>query len=126
VFFFTPLQFLEKKGNVFYPLSYGENYTKVNSSIHSEHACINRLKTNIGRTKNVSLVVIRTNFFGQLINSKPCKHCIQKMIDFIPSKGYRITKVYYSDKNGNIVKTSLDKLYNEDEKHVCKYFSRHK
>ena len=48
------------------------------------------------------------------------------MTDFTPIKGYRITKFYYSDKNGNIVKTSLNKLINEDEKHVCKYFSRHK
>ena len=38
-------------------------------------------------------------------------------------KGYKIENIYYSDENGNIIKTNLKKLESED-KHYSKYFRR--
>jgi cytidine deaminase len=97
---------------------------RTTQTIHAEHNCINKLPKNDGRIKNVSILIIRTNKLGELISSKPCMHCIYKMNEAV-KMGYRITNVYYSDKNGEIVKTSLSKLNQEDNKHVCGYFKRH-
>ena len=38
-------------------------------------------------------------------------------------KGYKIENIYYSDEEGNIIKTTLNKLDSE-EKHYSKYFRR--
>jgi hypothetical protein len=38
-------------------------------------------------------------------------------------KGYKIENVYYSDENGNIIKTNL-KILDSEEKHYSKYFRR--
>jgi hypothetical protein len=37
--------------------------------------------------------------------------------------GYKIDNIYYSDSDGNIIKTSL-KILDEEEKHYSKYFRR--
>lgn len=44
------------------------------------------------------------------------------MINIPSTKGYKITKVYYSDRDGNIVKTNLRKLDEDENKHVSKYY----
>jgi hypothetical protein len=38
-------------------------------------------------------------------------------------KGYKIENVYYSNEEGNIIKTTLKSLENE-EKHYSKYYRR--
>lgn len=50
----------------------------------------------IKNKKKYSLLVIRLNNSNQLINSKPCSMCINMMIM------YGISKVYYSNSDGNI------------------------
>lgn len=97
---------------------------RTTQTIHAEHNCIKKLPKSEGRIKNVSILIIRTNKLGELISSKPCLHCIKKMNSVIKI-GYRITNVYYSDKDGEIVKTSLSKLSQECDKHVCGYYRRH-
>ena len=42
--------------------------------------------------------------------SKPCSNCVRDMSIFPNKKGYTIDKIYYSDDNGNIIKTTLHKL----------------
>jgi hypothetical protein len=37
--------------------------------------------------------------------------------------GYKIDNIYYSDSDGNIIKTNL-KILDEEEKHYSKYFRR--
>ena len=46
------------------------------------------------------------------------------MIDFIPEKkGYKIKNIYYSDNEGNIIKTNLNNLKNE-EQHYTRYYRK--
>lgn len=112
----------ERKGRVFYPISYGENHLRSSASIHAEENCVQKLlPKKFKRIVNVSILVIRINLEGGLSMSKPCFKCIEKMND-AHKYGYRIKNVYYSTKEGNIVKTSLSKLTNEPDKHISKFF----
>jgi hypothetical protein len=44
------------------------------------------------------------------------------LLSIIPKrKGYKLENIYYSDADGNIVKTNLQTLENE-EKHYSKYY----
>ena len=46
--------------------------------------------------------------------SKPCYNCIQT-IKIIPlKKDYKIKEIYYSNSEGNIIKTSLENLDKEE------------
>lgn len=93
--------------------------------VHAEHAAISKLMPlkNKKRLKKIDILVIRLSPKNKLQSSKPCSHCIKIMM-FLPNKkGYSVRDIYYSDTNGNIIKTTLKKLYNEDTKN--KYFSQY-
>jgi len=50
-------------------------------------------------------------------NSRPCASCIHKMHMCAPSKGYVVRRIYYSDENGDMVKTTLEQLLQEPMYH---------
>jgi hypothetical protein len=111
-------------------LSYGAN--KMGDSegvipgIHAEYDAIKKLIP-LRRTKkleSVNLLVIRLSGKNKLQSSKPCSNCIDIMKSLPEKKGYKIQNIYYSDCDGNIVKTTLKNLDNE-EKHFSKYY-KHK
>ena len=85
------------------------------SSIHAEIDAYNKLirgkYANARKIKKekIDLIVIRINKNGELKQSRPCKHCINKLINMA---NYKIGKVYYSDENGNIVSETLTDLIN--------------
>jgi deoxycytidylate deaminase len=54
--------------------------------------------------KGMDMVIIRVNKSLQLLNSRPCNACVDKLIQ----KGIR--KVYYSDVNGKIVYEFVDSM----------------
>lgn len=95
--------------------------------IHAEHDAINKLKP-LRRKKhleNINLLVIRISKYNKLLNSKPCANCIN-LIKILPEKkGYRIKNIYYSNDNGDIIKTNINNLENEDL-HYSRYFRRNK
>ena len=116
-----------KKGKVYSELSFGINheppgYTR--GTIHAERAAINKLPYTPPNKQplKVSLLVTRFTPSGKLGNSKCCCKCIHDMINVPVTKGYRITKVYYSNREGDIVKTNLNKLNNDKNKHVSKFY----
>ena len=46
-------------------------------------------------------------------------------MSFIPQqKGYKIDNIYYSDCNGGIIKTTLNKLQNDEEKHYSRFYRK--
>ena len=106
-----------KKANI---LSFGFNVmgdvSKNYTGIHAEQDAINRLKS-IKRKKhlqNISILVIRFSKNNKLQSSKPCANCIEIM-KFLPEKkGYKIKNIYYSNENGDIVKSSLINLEKEN------------
>lgn len=117
-----------KKANI---LSFGYNILGDVSGnqpgIHAEHDAINKLKP-LKRKKhlqNVNMLVVRISKNNKLQNSKPCANCIETMKTLPEKKGYRIRNIYYSNENGEIVKSSLKNLEKE-ELHYSRFFRRNK
>ena len=71
------------------------------------------------------MLVIRLSKKNNLQSSKPCVNCINTMKILPPKKGYIIQYIYYSDSEGNIIKTTLDNLELE-EKHYSRFYRRNK
>lgn len=93
--------------------------------IHAECNAISKLIPLKPKKKleNINLLVIRLSTKNKIQSSKPCNNCIQTMKTLPQKKGYKIENIYYSDEDGNIIKTNLKKLDSE-EKHYSKYFRR--
>ena len=95
--------------------------------IHAEHDAINKLKP-LQHKKHLQLInmlVIRLSKNNKIQNSKPCANCIKNMKILPKKKGYRIKNIYYSNDNGEIIKTSLKKLENE-ELHYSRFFRKNR
>ena len=93
--------------------------------IHAEFDALSKLMP-IRRKKkleSINLLVVRLSTKNKIQSSKPCFNCIETMKKFPPKIGYKIDNVYYSDSNGDITKTNL-KTLDEEEKHYSHYFRR--
>ena len=111
-----------KKHNGYYDnIHYGCN------SIHAEDMAIDKLPhINCKRRKKINILVIRITSSSnsekyKLVNSQPCKNCVEKM-SYI--QGYKVKKIYYSNENGEIVCCKLRDLANKSQ-HITK-FNRYK
>jgi hypothetical protein len=93
--------------------------------IHAECDALSKLMPlrNKKRLEPINLLVIRVSTKNKIQSSKPCNNCIEKMKTIPVNKGYKIENIYYSDENGNIIKTKLDTL-DYEEKHYSKYYRR--
>lgn len=106
-----------KKANI---LSFGFNRMgDINGNeagVHAEHDAINKLKPLERKKKleSINLLVIRFSKNNKLQNSKPCANCIQTLKTLPEKKGYKIKNIFYSNDNGDIVKSNLKNLENED------------
>ena len=91
--------------------------------IHAEHDALNKLQPLKYKRKleSINILVIRLSMKNNLQSSKPCSTCIETMKILPIKKGYKIQNVYYSDSEGNIIKTSLQNLENE-EKHYSRFY----
>jgi hypothetical protein len=91
--------------------------------IHAEEDALSKLMPlkYKKRLEPINILVIRLSPKNKLQISKPCSNCI-RLLSIIPKrKGYKLENIYYSDADGNIVKTNLQTLENE-EKHYSKYY----
>ena len=80
---------------------------------HSEVDAILKLKYRRDKLKKpikIAALVIRVTATGALGMSRPCMHCIFALNRLPERMGYIITEVYYSDKNGEIIKTTMGAL----------------
>lgn len=95
----------------------------VDPGIHAEHNALLKLKQskNKKRLELVNLLVVRFSKTNKLQSSKPCNNCIKIMESIPEKKGYKIQNIYYSNSDGNIVKTNLANLKNEDQ-HYSRYY----
>ena len=93
--------------------------------VHAEHDAINKLKPikYKKRLQDINILVVRMSRNNKIQSSKPCENCIKLMNILPPKKGYRIKHIYYSDNNGNIVKSNLKILENEDL-HYSRFFRK--
>ena len=96
-------------------LSFGTNqYINNKKTVHAELNVWKNLKPNLtNRKKEISIMVIRMSSSGVIGNSRCCDHCTVNMKKLSEKKGYKIKYVYYSDKNGNIIKSNLKKLHSK-------------
>ena len=97
----------------------------IRPGIHAEHDAINKLQPLKYKKKLelINLLVIRVSKTNKIQSSKPCGNCIEKMQTLPIKNGYKIQYIYYSDSEGNIIKTSLESLDSE-EKHYSRYYKQ--
>lgn len=91
---------------------------------HSEVDAILKLKFlrhKLKKPVKLEILVIKVSSTRQLGLSKPCIHCLIALSS-IPKTGYIITDIYYSNENGDIIKTTLKTLLNEE--HHISYGNR--
>lgn len=96
-----------------------------NPGVHAECDAINKLKPlqRNRKLQHINILVIRLSKHNKIQNSKPCANCIKNM-KFLPQKkGYKIKNIYYSNDNGDIVKSSLRTL-EQEELHYSKFFRK--
>jgi hypothetical protein len=93
--------------------------------IHAEQNALLKLKPIKIKKKLglIDLLVVRFSKTTKIQSSKPCNTCIKIMNDIPPKKGYKIQNIYYSDTDGNIVKTNLFKLMNT-EQHYSRFYRK--
>lgn len=77
---------------------------------HAEVNCIKKINKKKSFKGEINIIVIRSNGTN-LLNSKPCIHCINYI------KKYNISNIYYSIENNIIIK---EKIYNIETNHVSK------
>ena len=105
------------KGNIkrnFDVMSFGMNFKMEQPyvrTIHAEANALNKLPLrNNKKLKPIHLCVIKTSKTGKLGNSKPCFHCISKLLEDAPKKGYRVEWIFYSKESGEIEKCKLNRF----------------
>ena len=112
-------------------LSYGVN--KMGDSegtqpgIHAEYDAIRKLLP-LRRKKrlvSINILVIRVSGKNKLQSSKPCVKCINTMKILPPKLGYKIEDIYYSNDNGEIIKTNIKNLESE-EPHYSRFYRQNK
>jgi len=124
-FYHCAIIFTKKRGIVS-PLVYGENMIRGKNSIHAEEDAVNRIPyKKDGKIQKVSLLVLRVTRSGDYTMSKPCLHCIKKMNTLI-NKNYKISNVYYTNNDGIFVKSSLNRLNSDPDKHISKWNRFHR
>jgi cytidine deaminase len=107
-------------------LSFGIN-TMGNSitnttGIHAETDAISKLlPLRKKKLENIDILVIRISPTNKIQSSKPCYHCIEMMKRYPMKRGYQIQHIYYSNTYGEIIKTTLRELDNE-EKHISQHY----
>ena len=121
------------KGNVHLKkasiLSYGFNkmgdLAGNEAGVHAEYDAISNLKPLKRKKKleTINMIIIRMSKYNKLQSSKPCILCIRIMQILPIKKGYTIKHIYYSDENGNIVKSNLRTLENS-EQHYSRFYKK--
>jgi hypothetical protein len=101
------------------------HYQKKARSIHAEEMAIDKLKANQSKEIKVSLLVIRITSASDcedyhLCQSRPCVACISRMIS-LKDFGYCVSKIYYSDENGNILCYRFKDIIKEKQ-HLSKHY----
>lgn len=54
---------------------------------------------NMSCQKSFSILVIRVNANGEMLNAKPCMHCTEELREL---RELRVKNIYHSDENGDI------------------------
>lgn len=117
-----------QSGKVIKPLSFGYNHLKKEHSIHAEVDAINNLPSFSRKKKKLvkaKLLVIRVSRGKmKLAKSRCCIRCCEAIYRIPPLRGYTITNVAFSCKDGSIEDHHPIHLLLEDDYHMSIYYSR--
>jgi len=117
----------EQKGNSFNILSRGINYLSSNKSVHAENDAIHRLKPRKHKKKKkINMLIIRTTKLGKLGSSQPCYHCTLQLMDLIPSLGYKLNYIIYTNKDETMTKIKFNKFIQSEEFHISGFYRKKK
>jgi hypothetical protein len=120
-----------KSHKSFNPAYYGKNYYQLDyATTHAEMDVISKVSkqhTERKRKKNkrvYNLIVIRVSKSGCCLgNSAICGQCINGIISAPDRYGIRIKKIYYSNIDGEMVKTTPNKLSKIETPYVSSFFN---
>lgn len=108
-------------------LSYGVNTMGdsegLNPGVHAEFDSIRKLKP-LKKTKKlmiVNILVVRLSCKNKIQLSKPCMQCVQMMKTFPAKLGYKIGQIYYSNNDGEIIKSNITTL-EKDKPHYSRFY----
>ena len=115
----------------FNPAYFGSNYYYGDfSTMHAETNVINKVSKKHRekakkRNKYVyDLIVIRVSASGcTLGNSLLCKHCIHSILETPKRTGIKIRKIYYSNEEGEIIKTTPLQLSLIESPYVSSFYN---
>ena len=81
-----------------------ENYSlgKGKVSVHAEDSAIRKLRSEPTKRKKIIMIVLRVSKTGVFGMSKPCSHCLWKIQNLIPKKGYILSKLLFSTRENNL------------------------
>ena len=107
-------------------MSYGVNHYNDIGTTHAEEDSIRNLPPRHRKNymKKINILVIRTTKTGKIGMSKPCLNCLRTMTKLSTYRQYVIKKIFYSDNNGDIVSTTLKKLYECDNQHISRFYHK--
>ena len=96
---------------------YGINHSVKNHldpSTHAEIDALNKVITWKNRPKKMDLLVIRVSPTGILGESRPCFHCLKKIM----LSGVNVIDVYYSTSNGTIIREKIKDMLKSEIVHI--------
>lgn len=100
----------------------------MNGSIHAEEDVIRKMerkytdKVNKKNKKKFNLIVIKVSRNGENVGmSRLCEQCVLRVYNLSSTSGIKIKYIFYSDENGNIIKSSPSKLFNRNDQHITSY-----
>ncbi len=94
-------------------------------SLHSEIAVFYKWLHLNYQYRRINMVVIRVNNNGDLLMSKPCNNCINRLQKLCKQYNIHINYIYYSDSTGNITREKFYRLINNDSKHISRRGRQH-
>ena len=94
--------FLTNHASIFYSFGYNQYNTGINNqTIHAEDHAIRKLKFSKKKRK-VDVIIFRVCNLGKhILNGSPCDKCKKLLKNNIEKKGYKLNRVYYTNKDTN-------------------------
>lgn len=123
--------FFNKKRSMYSILSCGINNCRAQNSgmygsIHAEMDAVKKLpyRAKNKKTKKVDLLVVKSSKTHCLSMSRPCIKCIYDLIIEPVRLGYKINRIYFSNKDGEIECRTLSSLAKDKEQHITRAYSK--
>ena len=108
-------------------VAYGENEwrgVKGEWTVHAEDNALRALPSMPKKKylRPINLVVIKTSKTMCYSQSKPCVHCVLLLHLKLPEKGYRLNRIYFTNRDGGITDVKLSDLVFDEHPYTSMYY----